>query len=171
MKHSFLLSIFVLTLAVSCRPQGASAPGYTPVLSPAAAGVSVIEKMQPGCTPAGQIVGRAAAAEAGEVVWRYALNDLRNQALARRVMVVFMEKYDHSTEKGLLHIRITGTLLQCGTASPSHDGEPAGGVAPPPSDVTPPVADGPGTGPGAGEEIEPPPAGDDPEAVTPPPVQ
>lgn len=163
MKRLFLLTIITLTLGVSCRPQGATAPSYTPVLSPAAAGVSVIEKMQPGCTPAGQVVGRAAAAEAGEVVWRYALNDLRNQALARRVMVVFMEKYDHSTEKGLLHIRITGTLLQCGTASPSLEGDPA--------DVAPPPSGGPGTGPGGGEEIEPPPAGDDPDAVTPPPVQ
>ena len=158
MKRSFLLAIFVLTLVVACRPQGPAAPSYTPVLSPAAAGVSVIEKMQPGCTPAGQVVGRAAAAEAGEVVWRYALNDLRNQALARRVMVVFMEKYDHSTEKGLLHIRITGTLLQCGTASQALEGEPTGNVEPPPSD-------------GPVEEIQPPPPGDDPDAVTPPPVQ
>jgi len=170
MKRLFLLSLLVLVSAAACRPQGPTAPSYTPSLTPAAAGVSVIDKMQPGCTPAGQIVGRAAAPESGEVVWRYALNDLRNQALSRRVMVVFMEKYDHSTEKGLLHIRITGTLLQCGA------GEPAGadGTTPPtgpgPADpVEPPPPAGPGADPG--EEIQPPPAGDDPEAVTPPPVQ
>ncbi len=167
MKRLFLLSLLVLGSVAACRPQGPTAPSYTPALTPAAAGVSVIDKMQPGCTPAGQIVGRAAAPESGAVVWRYALNDLQNQALARRVMVVFMEKYDHSTEKGLLHIRITGTLLQCGTGDPANPGEPGG----PGSDD--PVAPPPPGGPDAdsGEEIQPPPAGDDPEAVTPPPVQ
>ncbi len=165
-RMMMFLTVIVLPLvAASCRPQGATAPPYTPVLAPAAAAVQVLEKMAPGCTPSGQIVGRAAAAEPGEVVWRYALNDLRNQAMSRRVTSVFMEKYDHSTEKGLLHIRITGTLLQCGAAGtpePDPARNPEVNPQPNPTPTPPP----PGT-----DEIEPPPAGDDPDAVTPPPVQ
>ncbi|MBU1069476.1 hypothetical protein KJ975_07915 [Myxococcota bacterium] len=163
MKRTMMILI-ALTLpaaAASCRNQGATAPSYTPVLSPAASSVVVLERMTPGCTPQGQIIGRAAAAESGEVVWRYALNDLRNQALARRVTTVFMEKYDHNTEKGLLHIRITGTLLQCGTAGTT---DPSPGKTP--GEDLQPTPPPPGT-----DEIEPPPAGDDPEAVTPPPVE
>jgi hypothetical protein len=163
MRHPALFFIIFTfsMLAASCRGQSATAPSYTPVLSPAAASVVVLERMTPGCTPQGQIVGRAAAAESGEVVWRYALNDLRNQAMSRRVTTVFMEKYDHSTEKGLLHIRITGTLLQCGNAGPA-DPDPAKT----PGEDLQPTPPPPGT-----DEIEPPPAEGDPEAVTPPPVQ
>ena len=162
MKNMMMLLITVALplVAAGCRSQASTAPSYTPVLSPAASAVVVLEKMSPGCTPAGQIMGRAAAAEPGEVVWRYALNDLRNQAMSRRITTVFMEKYDHSTEKGLLHIRITGTLLQCGAA-----GTPEADPAKAPDDGLQPTPPPPGT-----DDIQPPPAGDDPDAVTPPPV-
>ena len=166
MKQTIIMILIALPLiAAACRPQTSTAPSYTPVLAPAAGSVQVLERMTPGCTPSGQIVGRAAAAEPGEVVWRYALNDLRNQAAARRFTTVFMEKYDHNTEKGLLHIRITGTLLQCGAAAAPEAGP---GVDP---GRTPTVDPQPTPPPVGTDDIEPPPTGDDPEAVTPPPVQ
>ncbi len=133
----------------ACGPQhGKSSARYMPILVPQASSIQVLQKMEPGCEPVGQVTGRAAGPESGEVIWRYALNDLRNKAFEQRANVVFMEKYDHRMEKGMLHIAINGTLLQCGGPGSLEPGG-ADGNEPPPSgleegeDLVPPqVEDG-----------------------------
>ncbi len=152
---SFLV-LLVLFLFAGCRESAPSTVPRRPPLQPGAEAVAVHDRMPPDCTPGERITGRAASAESGEVVWKYALNDLRNQAAARRFSTVFMERYNHRTDKDLLIIEITGVLLNC--AGADNPAPPAGGG----DDLSPPPA-------GDGDVLAPPPTGDD-EALSPPPV-
>lgn len=141
-------------LFAGCRETTSTTP-HRPPLAPGANAVAVHDRMPPDCTPQGRITGRAASSESGEAVWRYALNDLRNQAAARQVQSVFMERYNHRTEGNLLVIEITGVLLNC--PAPNNGPAPAGSD----DTLTPPPA-------GDGDALTPPPPPEEGEVNAPP---
>lgn len=138
------MGLFVFLLFGFCLTGCHDAPSTTvrrPPLAPGADTVAVYDRIPPDCTPQDRITGRAASSESGEVVWKYALNDLRNQAAARQFFTVFMERYNHRTEKNLLVIEITGVLLNCSRVSPPEPKKEEDTLTPPPgeeNDTIPP---------------------------------
>ncbi|MBN2725109.1 MAG: hypothetical protein JXR95_13680 [Deltaproteobacteria bacterium] len=124
LKSVYLLSVsFIL---VGCG-SSSSLKVHTPPLRHSAANVKVMDKYPAGCT-AGKVIQAMGSAEApGRVVWRYAMNDLRNKASDEGLDTVVLEKYESKSSGGVLMVSVHGRALLCnGKKSPKNKGYIAG---------------------------------------------
>ncbi|MGM0596303.1 MAG: DUF4156 domain-containing protein [Myxococcota bacterium] len=112
MKNLIFPAIFCLSFftASSCNKKPKVKNAY---LHKEAKRVRVIKEYPKHCEPAGSITGRSTYKASGKVVWRYAMNDLRNKAASKGIYTVVLDNHKHSTEGSYLTILLYGKLLKC----------------------------------------------------------